>query len=291
MNIYEEIVKLQREGRRGAVATIVSARGSIPSFQSAKMLVRDDGSIAGTIGGGCVEAEVWQAAREVIAQEKPRTLTFDLNQDPKFDTGLVCGGTLEIFIEPVLPSSLLYIFGAGHVALELFKAARNADFDCIVADDRETYANAERFPGAVQVVAGDFDTAFKELAPAESSYLVIATRGHRDDMRVLRWAVQTPARYIGMIGSKRKAITVYRELIREGLIPELFDRVYSPVGLDIGAITPEEIAVSIVAELIAVRRRAERALPHMSWFQSRKHTSEAEPSSTQDQPQPTHGEK
>ena len=116
MNIYEEIVKLQREGRSGAVATIVNSRGSIPSFQSAKMLIRDDGSIAGTIGGGCVEAEVWQAAREVIAQEKPRTLTFDLNQDPKYDTGLVCGGTLEIFIEPVLPVPLLYIFGAGHVA-------------------------------------------------------------------------------------------------------------------------------------------------------------------------------
>ena len=189
MNIYEEIVKLQREGRRGAVATIVNSRGSIPSFQSAKMLIRDDGSIAGTIGGGCVEAEVWQAAREVIAQEKPRSLTFDLNQDPKYDTGLVCGGTLEIFIEPVLPSSLLYIFGAGHVALELFKAARNAGFECIIADDREAYANAERFPDAVQVVARDFDETFKELAPAESSYIVIATRGHRDDMRVLRWAV------------------------------------------------------------------------------------------------------
>jgi xanthine dehydrogenase accessory factor len=188
---------------------------------------------------------------------------------------LVCGGTLEIFIEPILPSSLLYIFGAGHVALELFKAARNAGFECIVADDREAYANAERFPGAVQIVSSDFDEAFKELAPVESSYIVIATRGHRDDMRVLRWAVQTPARYIGMVGSKRKAITVFRELTREGLSPELFDRVHSPVGLDIGAVTPEEIAVSIVAELIAVRRRAERVLPHMSWFQSRRHNAEA----------------
>src|ERR1700744_5972466 len=129
MEIYEEIVKLQRAGHKGAVATIVNVRGSIPSFKSAKMLVRDDGSIAGTIGGGCVAAEVWQAARDVIAKEKPCSLTFDLNQDPKYDTGLVCGGTLEIFIEPVLPAPLLYIFGAGHVALELFKAARNAGFD------------------------------------------------------------------------------------------------------------------------------------------------------------------
>ncbi len=268
MNIYEEIVKLQREGRRGAVATIVNARGSIPSFQSAKMLVRDDGSIAGTIGGGCVEAEVWQAAREVITGEKPRTLSFDLNQDPKYDTGLVCGGTLEIFIEPVLPMPLLYIFGAGHVAVELFKAARNAGFDCIVTDDRDAYANAERFPNALQVIAKDYDEALAHLAPTESSYIVIVTRGHRDDMRILRWAVQTQARYIGMVGSKRKAITVYRELTREGLKPELFERVHSPVGLDIGAIAPEEIAVAIVAELIAMRRRAERALPHMSWFHS-----------------------
>jgi xanthine dehydrogenase accessory factor len=117
MDIYEEIVALQRTGRKGALATIVNARGSIPSFRSAKMLVRDDGSIAGTIGGGCVEAEVWRAARDVIAQEKPCSLSFDLNQDPKYDTGLVCGGTLEIFIEPVLPPPLLYVFGAGHVAL------------------------------------------------------------------------------------------------------------------------------------------------------------------------------
>ena len=266
MEIYEEIVKLQRAGHKGAVATIVNVRGSIPSFKSAKMLIRDDGSIAGTIGGGCVEAEVWQAAREVIASEKPRTLSFDLNQDPKYDTGLVCGGTLEIFVEPVLPSPLLYIFGAGHVSLELYKAARNAGFEVIVMDDRDAYANTERFPDARQVIAEEFEPALAGLTPNESSYMVIATRGHRDDMRVLRWAVQTPARYIGMIGSKRKVITVFRELVKEGLKPELFDRVYSPVGLDLGAITPEEIAVSIVAELIGLRRHAERALPHMSWF-------------------------
>lgn len=284
MEIYEEIVKLQREGRRGAVATIVNVRGSIPSFKSAKMLVRDDGSIAGTIGGGCVEAEVWQAAREVIAGEKPRSLSFDLNQDPRYDTGLVCGGTLEIFIEPVLPAALLYIFGAGHVALELSKAARNAGFDVIVADDRDTYANRERFPAAREVIAEDFDRAMDRLSPSESSFIVIVTRGHHDDMRVLRHAVQTRARYIGMVGSKRKAITVYRALLEEGLKPELFDRVYSPVGLDIGATTPEEIAVSILAEIIAIRRGAERVLPHMSWFQSGRHRTAGEPANAAARP-------
>jgi xanthine dehydrogenase accessory factor len=278
VDIYEEVVRLRRAGRRGAVATIVNVRGSIPSFKTAKMLVRDDGSIAGTIGGGCVEAEVWQAAREVMESEKPRTLTFDLNQDPKYDTGLVCGGTLEIFIEPVLPPAELYIFGAGHVAASLYKVSRIAGFDITVVDDREVYASRERFPEAQEVIAEDFDKAIGRLQPSESSYIVIVTRGHRDDMRVLRWAVQTPARYIGMIGSKRKTITIFKELQKEGLAPELFDRVHAPVGLDIGAITPEEIAVAITAELIAKRRNVERELPHMSWFQRR----ESKPSTAED---------
>jgi xanthine dehydrogenase accessory factor len=266
MDIYEEIVKLRRDGHRGAVATIINVRGSIPSFKTAKMLVRDDGSIVGTIGGGCVEAEVWQAAQEVISSEKPRTLTFDLNQDPTYDTGLVCGGTLEIFVEPILPAPVLYIFGAGHVAYGLYTVARTAGFDVVVIDDREAYANRTRFPDARQVISEDYEHALAGLAPNDSSYIVIVTRGHHDDMRILRWAVKTPARYIGMVGSKRKAISIFRELTREGLKPALFDRVHSPVGLDIGAITPEEIAVAITSELIAIRRNAEETLPHMSWF-------------------------
>ncbi len=270
MDIYEEIVALRQQGRKGAVATIVNVRGSVPSFETAKMLIRDDGSIVGTVGGGCVEAEVWQAAREVMENEKPRTLTFNLNQNPKYDTGLVCGGTLDIFIEPVLPPALLYVFGAGHVAHSLYKTATNAGFDVTVIDDRETYANRERFPEAKDVIAEDFDQAMARINPPENSFIVIVTRGHRDDMRVLRWAVQTGARYIGMIGSKRKTITIFRELVKEGIPEPLFERVYAPVGFDIGAITPEEIAVAITAELIAVRRKVERPLPHMSWFKSRR---------------------
>lgn len=270
MDIYEEIVRLRQEGRRGAIATIVNVRGSIPSFETAKMLIRDDGSIFGTVGGGCVEAEVWQAAREVMESEKPRTLTFNLNQNPKYDTGLVCGGTLDIFIEPVLPPASLYIFGAGHVALSLYRAAKTAGFDVNIVDDRDSYANRERFPEAKEVIADDFDRAMAKISPSEISYIVIVTRGHHDDMRILRWAVQTQARYIGMIGSKRKTITIFRELEKEGIPEHLFERVHAPVGLDIGAITPEEIAVAITAELIAVRRRVERPLPHMSWFHSRK---------------------
>lgn len=269
MDIYEQIVQLRREGRRGAVATIVNVRGSIPSFQTAKMLVRDDGSIVGTIGGGCVEADVWQAAREVMESEKPRTLKFDLNQDPRYDTGLVCGGTLEVFVEPILPPALLYVFGAGHVALSVCKTASSAGFEVIVTDDRSSYATAERFPRAKEVHAMDFDEAMQKLDPCESSFIVIVTRGHRDDMRILRWAVQTRARYVGMIGSRRKVIEISKALQAEGIPANLLERVHSPIGLDIGAVTPEEIGISITAELIAIRRHATSSLPHLSWFKNK----------------------
>ena len=282
MDIYEEIVKLRQEGRRGAVATIVNVRGSVPSFETAKMLVRDDGSIYGTIGGGCVEADVWRAAREVMEAEKPRTLTFDLNHDPKYDTGLVCGGTLDVFIEPIVPQAILYIFGAGHVSASLYRTARMAGFEVVVVDDRDTYANRQRFPEARDVIAQDFDQAMSKITANESSFIVIVTRGHRDDMRVLRWAVQTKAGYVGMIGSKRKTIAIARELQKEGLAASLFDRVHAPIGLDIGAVTPEEIAVAITAELIAVRRKAERSLPHMSWFLRNASPQNEQPPSAED---------
>ncbi len=257
MDVYEEIVELRRHGRRAALATIINVRGSVPSFNTAKMLVRDDGSIVGTIGGGCVEADVWQSAREVMQTEKARTLSFNLNQNPRYDTGLVCGGSLEIYIEPILPIPVVYLFGAGHVAHNVYKVARIAGFDAIVVDDREAYANTERFPDARQVIAEDFELALSKLRPNESSYIVIVTRGHHDDMRVLRWAVQTNVRYVGMIGSKRKVISIYKELENEGLPSHLFEKVMAPIGLEIGAVSPEEIAVAIVAEMIACKRSAE----------------------------------
>jgi xanthine dehydrogenase accessory factor len=158
--------------------------------------------------------------------------------------------------------------------LNLYKTASNAGFEVNVVDDRETYANRERFPDAADVIAEDFDQAMARVKPGDSAYIVIATRGHHDDMRVLRWAVQTPAQYIGMIGSKRKTIAIFRELLKEGIPEQLFERIHAPVGLDIGAVTPEEIAVAITAELIAIRRHADRPLPHMSWFHRNKQAIE-----------------
>jgi xanthine dehydrogenase accessory factor len=260
MDLFEEIVRMRKAGQRGALATIVHTNGSIPSYESSRMLVREDGSVAGTIGGGCVEAEVWAAAKEVMQQEQPRKMTFNLNHDADYDVGLICGGTLEIFVEPLLPQPMLYIFGGGHVSLAVARAASAAGFGIGVIDDRAAFANSERFPMATEVYTS-YEEAFEKLKPNASSYMVIVTRGHKDDMRVLAWAVRTPARYIGMIGSKRKVISVYKALERDGYSPEEFERVNAPVGLDIGALSPEEIAVSIAAELIAVRRNAKN-LPH-----------------------------
>jgi xanthine dehydrogenase accessory factor len=271
-DLYTEIVRLREQGRRGALATIINVRGSIPSFETAKMLVRDDGSIVGTIGGGCVEAEVRQAAKEVMQSEKPRTLKFDLNQNPKYDTGLVCGGSLEIFIEPVMPAPQLYLFGAGHVAQSIYKVAKIAGFDVTVVDDRDTYANRERFPDAREIYADDFERVCTGLAPSDSSFIVIVTRGHSDDMRILRWVIKNdvPSRYVGMIGSERKFLSIAKEFEAEGIGREKLERVHSPVGIDIGAITPEEIAVAVVAEMIAVRRNSEAKLPHLAWTKKQR---------------------
>lgn len=255
-DVFEELVRLRRAGRKCALATIVEVNGSIPSYESAKMLIRDDGTILGTVGGGCVEAEVWSAGREVIESEKPKRLAFSLNQDAAYDNGLICGGQLNVFVEPVVPPPRAFIFGAGHISKSLSGIARTAGFSIVIVDDRETFACRDRFPAAEEIFADEYEAVFPKLAVNASSYLIIVTRGHRDDMRVLRWAVGTPARYIAMIGSRRKVIGVVKELEKEGIPAEAAERIFAPMGLEIGAVTPEEIAVSVVAEMIAVRRGA-----------------------------------
>jgi xanthine dehydrogenase accessory factor len=257
MDIYEEVVRLRRLGQKCALATIVQVNGSIPSYESAKLLVREDGSMLGTIGGGCVEAEVWNVARDVMQNERPRHMNFSLGQDAAYDNGLICGGQLSVFVEPVVPQPRLYVFGAGHISKSISKIAALAGFATVIVDNREAFANRERFPEADEIFAEEYEEVFPRLPIRDTSYLVIVTRGHRDDMRVMRWAVGTNAKYIAMIGSKRKVIGVVKELEKEGIPREAFERCFAPMGLDIGAITPEEIAVSIVAEMIAMRRAPE----------------------------------
>jgi xanthine dehydrogenase accessory factor len=162
-----------------------------------------------------------------------------------------------VFVEPVIPPPRAFLFGGGHISKSLSKIAAMAGFSTAIIDDREAFANRDRFPEADEIHAGEYEEIFPKLAVRDTSYLVIVTRGHRDDLRVLRWAVTTPACYVAMIGSKRKVIGVVKELEKEGIPRSAFERIHAPMGLEIGAVTPEEIAVSVVAEMIAVRRQPE----------------------------------
>jgi xanthine dehydrogenase accessory factor len=253
-DIYQEIVRVKTEGEEAALVTVVSASGSTPREEGAKMLVKPDGSIIGTIGGGSLEAQIIKEAVKVIRQGKPKRLHRSLTAKEAGEEGMICGGDLEVFIEPILTPSTLYIFGGGHIALALTKMGKLCGFNITVIDDRAEFASAERFPEADAILAEDFTKSFPKIKIDNSSYIVIVTHGHRHDEVVLEWAVTTPAKYIGMIGSKTKNETIYTHLRAKGISQEQLDRVHAPIGLEIGAQTPEEIAVSILAELIKVRR-------------------------------------
>ncbi|MFH2074273.1 MAG: XdhC/CoxI family protein, partial [Pseudomonadota bacterium] len=244
--IYQEIVRLSNEGQEAAVATVIVTSGSTPREEGAKMLVRADGSIMGTIGGGSIEKQVIQEALAVIRSGKPKKLAYRLQAGEKL--GMICGGDIEIFVEPILVTPHLYIFGGGHIALPLVKMAHIVGFKITIIDDRPEFANPGRFPEAEQTIISDMTAAFEQLTVDQSSYIVIITYGHKCDEAALAGALKTPARYIGMIGSKEKNRAVFSRLLAKGYPQEDLDRVHAPIGLRIMAQTPEEIAVSILAE-------------------------------------------
>ncbi len=250
--IYREIARLSAEGREAAVATVTVASGSTPREEGAKMLVRADGSIMGTIGGGSIEKKVIQEALAVIRDGKPKKVAYRLQATGEL--GMICGGDMEVFLEPLPITPHLYIFGGGHIALPLAKMAHITGFKISIIDERPAFANPERFPDAAQTITSDIATAFEQLTIDHSSYIVIVTHGHKGDETALAAALKTPARYIGMIGSKEKNRTVFAHLLAQGYTQEDLDRVHAPIGLRIKAQTPEEIAVSILAELIQERR-------------------------------------
>ena len=361
-DVFKEMTRLKTEGQRGALATVVARKGSAPMSGDAKMLIRQDGSTAGTVGGGCLEAEVWQAAMNVMASGQPEKLTFDLTAQEAGDSGHICGGVVdilvepfeaysgdllaeingirrgggsaalatvvqpghlgavpaekrkllirrdgsslgdipefaaelwrestqairngqpsllsfaseevragkrrrqpgedtEIFLEPITSQPLVYLFGGGHVSFCVAQAAHLAGFRVAVVEDRPSFANPERFPMAEAFHVGEFPGIFEKIPVEEPDYLAIITRGHANDEVVLEWALKTPARYIGMIGSKSKVLLTYRHLRDKGFgQDELLRRVHAPIGLEIGADTPGEIALAIVAEFIRFRRLGE----------------------------------
>jgi xanthine dehydrogenase accessory factor len=250
--IYQETARLSTEGREAAVVTVIVASGSTPREEGTKMLVRADGSIMGTIGGGSIEKQVIQDALAVIRSGKPIKLAYRLQAGEEL--GMICGGDIEVFVEPILVIPHLYIFGGGHIALPLVKMAHIVGFKITIIDDRPEFANHGRFPEAEQTIVSDMTAAFEQLTVDHSSSIVIITHGHKCDEAALAGALKTPARYIGMIGSKEKNRAVFSRLLAKGYTQEDLDRVHAPIGLRIMAQTPEEIAVSIIAELVQVRR-------------------------------------
>ncbi len=352
-NIYGEIVKSLDKGEKVALATLISRVGSAPRGAGAKYLVKGAGKALGSIGGGCVEAEVWQEAQQVIQKGRGKVLHFRLTSEQLAEGGLICGGDIDILLEPVreeyskiyqeisrirqkggsgvlatlisldndapngqgskalfklsgekvgslvhgedlerrvleesesvlagkIPKVIalknengslpwreaeillepivceptVYIFGGGHISQEVAPLAKRVGFKVVVIDDREIFSNRERFPEADEVVVSDFEKCFDLLTIDDSSYIVIVTRGHLYDGVVLERAVKSNAFYIGMIGSKKKIWTLYQNLMNKGVPKEAFDRVNAPIGLDINSETPEEIGVSIVAQLIKIR--------------------------------------
>lgn len=353
-DIFQEALELARKGRPGALATVVSGRGSLPMSRNARMLVRPDGSIAGTVGGGCLEAEVWAAARRVMEGGRPFLHRFELTEANAAAEGLICGGTVELLIEPlaaawpreileeitairrgggtallatnlggeargetgaklllredgstrgslgdpeidaavaaeagqrkpypddrreilspggpgqagiflesISPDPTLYLFGGGHVSRAVAPIAKSVGFKVVVIDDRPIFANRERFPQADETLVMEMEGALSRLEITPRSYLVVVTRGHRHDRTVIRQAARLNPAYLGMIGSRRKIALIWKELEAEGIPRARLEAIHAPIGLEIGGDTPEEIAVSIMAEIIRVRRGGRPAL-------------------------------
>jgi xanthine dehydrogenase accessory factor len=297
-NVFDEIVKRASAGERVALCTVVATRGSTPQEKGARMLVLADGKTVGTLGGGCVEAEVRKRAIEMLSSNTSALMDFHLDHDFGWDDGLICGGVMEIYVqmidrgsvgpfaevlgairgkvptilrlpyeqqgvqkeyaEEIGPPPKLIIAGAGHVGQALGELAVKLDFNVTAIDDRADYASKERFPGAKELIVGDIEAELRRFPIDAGTYLVIVTRGHRHDGQSLHAVIGSPAKYIGLIGSKAKIKLIFDDLAEKGVPAELLMRVHAPIGYNVGAVTVPEIAVSIAAELIAVRRGREK---------------------------------
>ena len=251
--VFAALSEALARGEEVALVTITASTGSTPQRVGAKMLVFADGRTVGTIGGGCYENDAFWKAREALKARRPLNVKYELTDDIAEESGLICGGQMEVFIEPVEPAPDVYIFGAGHVGASLARMAHDTGFRVHVIDDREKFADAGRFPSGVDVIVDDIPTWLQTNRLPQTAYGVIVTRGHKHDLDALRALMPANLRYIGLIGSRAKVKRIYDALREEGATPETLAHVHAPIGLDIGAITPQEIAVSILAELIAVK--------------------------------------
>ena len=267
-DVLAALTRALERGEMAALVTIVAAHGSTPQRVGAKMLVFADGRTVGTIGGGCYENDAFWRAREALKTRRARVVHYELSDDLAEESGLICGGQMDVFIEPIEPAPRLYIIGAGHVGYQLGQIAPTVGFRLHVVDDRQKFANHERFAAADEVVVEDVAGWVRTAAIPESAFVVVLTRGHRQDFDVLRGLADKALRYVGLIGSRAKVARLTDALIADGVSADWLRQLHAPIGFDIGAISPEEIAVAILAELIAVRRGkviAEKAGPSMQW--------------------------
>ena len=250
-NIYEKMSELLREEQTFAVATIVNYKGSVPR-QNAKMIITRDQKTYGTIGGGCVEGQVAEEAALMLKQGLKGVVmkSYDLVEEEFGGIGMSCGGKIDVSIEIVDPNQRLIIAGSGHLSSAIAKLAQILGFEVVVIDP---LAKKEHFPEATLVLSDFPETNLPNVHVSPDTYIVIVTR-HKDDLPALRAALKTTAGYIGLIGSRRRVLQGFRILLKEGFTQRQLNRVNAPIGLDIGAETPEEIAVSIMAEIVQRRR-------------------------------------
>ncbi len=256
MDIFEYIVEAKKRDEPLVLATVIESVGSAPREAGARMLVRQDGTTIGTVGGGAIEKIVVDEALNMMSASAPKTVKHTLK-----DIGMACGGGMSVFLEPLNPAAQLFIFGGGHIGAVLSQIAKLMDFSVTVIDNRPEYADAEKLPWADAVVAAEYQKAMEQLSFTSGTYVVILTHKHVHDFEVLEMCLKQPHFYVGMIGSKKKVAACMQQLRDQGVGEEVISMIHAPIGIDIAANTPAEIAVSIAAELADVRNKAGESQP------------------------------
>lgn len=257
MSIWKSIAEIEENQEAGVLCTIVRSQGSTPRHAGSKMLVKSDGTIIGSVGGGELENRTITAALDIISNGKPGWLEYSLNDPAQGDPGL-CGGQVEIYMEPIIPKSTLVIVGAGHVGQAVAHLAQWLDFRIVVSDDRPEFCNPETVPNADEYFPVPLEELSEKMKITPWTYVVMTTRSVDVDVPGLPGLLDSPAAYIGVIGSRRRWETTRKQLISAGEDPEKIERVRSPMGIKINAETPEEIAVSIMAEIIQIKHDTEQ---------------------------------
>jgi len=253
-SLFSEIQDALRHGERIVIATVVKTVGSAPCGVGSKMLIHTDGSVSEGIAGPLTDGKIAQEALRALSEGQSQTVHVHMDADKGEAVGS-CGATLEVLLEVLRPEPRLIIVGAGYVAQALARLSLHLDYRIVVVDDRRDFANPQAFGDKVQLAFGDIPQTLRTLEPDESSWIVIVTRGHTLDKDALRAALESKAAYIGMIGSPGKVKNIFKTLQKEGIAPEQLAHVHAPIGLDLGAETPDEIALSIAAEMLMVRKK------------------------------------